>query len=157
MVVTAGSTPPRRRDELVQVHSRTLAATKASFNELRSIRKRNAAAPPAALKAACEALRLANADIVRLSRDLQSSKQQSATERAVFKSELRAELVAREAHAARTADRYRIAIERRRAVGDLDRAAVSAAQVEAAFLEIAPCTSVSTLGSRQLYHNTLNV
>ena len=93
-------------------------------------------------------------ELTQTKRTLHFEKLRATAERDVLRAEVHAELVDREANAARVAERQRFLFERSVALpGQLsacDRAGASAAFVEAALVALCPQTTVPSPGCEQL-------
>jgi hypothetical protein len=117
-----------------------LKATKRAHLEMRQLLSSGAGASGEDLLRWKTVVAQANRELARLARLLDHARLRHAAEMAVLHDEMRSELVDREAHAARTAERYRLALERDAPTqaATFDRARSSAAAIEAAIAELAP-------------------
>lgn len=108
-----------------------LSATKRLHQELREVKEARELPPDEAIDAWRRTLAGANRAISLLMRMLHTQRQQHNVETSVILEELRSELVDREAHAARTSERFRLFIDRDAACG-ADVASVSSSAYERA-------------------------
>jgi hypothetical protein len=97
-------------------------------------------------------VRVANAEVSRLSKLVSHSSERHAVDKAVLSEEMRSELVDREANAARTAERFRV-IQDRISTSDTgyDKAVHSASVIESAIADLCSHALNASVGSNLLY------
>lgn len=133
-------------------HKQTMASTKRIFEEMKQCEQTATAPSTEMISSWRSVVRTANAELVRMSRQLACVNEMHRVQMCILLEEMQKELVDREANVARTAERYRVLQDRSASTGiTYERAVSSASVVESAIAQICPHALSRNAGSVLLY------
>lgn len=133
-------------------HKPAMAATKRVFSEIKQYELSGETPPKEVLSEWRNAVKMANAEVSRLAKLLNNSKERHAVDCAVLTEEIRGELVDREANTARTSERFRVMQDKVGASDcSYDKAMHSAHLIEASIARLCAHPLNISGGSRRLY------
>ena len=133
-------------------HKQAMAGTKRVFQEMKSYEQDGSTPSSDTIADWRTVVRMANAEILRMSKMMAASEERHKVEMGVIAEEMRSELVDREANVARTAERFRVLQDRSGSTGNTyERAVASSSVVESAIAQICSHALNANGGSVLLY------
>jgi len=133
-------------------HKQAMAGTKRVFQEMKLCEQKESTPSSDTIADWRAVVRMANAEILRMSKQMAASEERHKVEMGVIAEEMRSELVDREANVARTAERFRVLQDRSGSTGSTyERAVASSSVVESAIAQICSHALNANGGSVLLY------